>query len=95
MALNFVRWHNPKKSQNSEERCATSYYFMFALHLPVNMRSGLLAKELVTSQSVANPLQMFYQVNVTADHRIIYGADLAAFLQTFAKIIENPDGLTM
>ncbi|RWR95802.1 dihydrolipoyllysine-residue acetyltransferase component 4 of pyruvate dehydrogenase complex, chloroplastic [Cinnamomum micranthum f. kanehirae] len=35
------------------------------------------------------------QVNVTADHRIIYGADLAAFLQTFAKIIENPDGLTM
>ncbi|GAA0152580.1 acetyltransferase [Lithospermum erythrorhizon] len=35
------------------------------------------------------------QVNVTADHRIIYGADLAAFLQTFSKIIENPDSLTM
>ncbi|KAG9458397.1 hypothetical protein H6P81_002905 [Aristolochia fimbriata] len=35
------------------------------------------------------------QVNVTADHRIIYGADLAAFLQTFAKIIENPDNLTL
>ncbi|KAI4368997.1 hypothetical protein MLD38_017492 [Melastoma candidum] len=35
------------------------------------------------------------QVNVTADHRIIYGADLAAFLQTFAKIIENPEGLTL
>ncbi|MQL89669.1 hypothetical protein Taro_022249 [Colocasia esculenta] len=34
-------------------------------------------------------------VNVTADHRIIYGADLAAFLQTFAKIVENPDGLTL
>ncbi|KAI7996679.1 hypothetical protein LOK49_LG10G00694 [Camellia lanceoleosa] len=34
-------------------------------------------------------------VNVTADHRIIYGADLAAFLQTFSKIIENPDSLTM
>ncbi|KAF8389781.1 hypothetical protein HHK36_024300 [Tetracentron sinense] len=34
-------------------------------------------------------------VNVTADHRIIYGADLAAFLQTFAKIIENPDSLTL
>lgn len=34
-------------------------------------------------------------VNVTADHRIIYGADLAAFLQTFAKIIENPESLTM
>ncbi|XP_039114401.1 dihydrolipoyllysine-residue acetyltransferase component 4 of pyruvate dehydrogenase complex, chloroplastic [Dioscorea cayenensis subsp. rotundata] len=34
-------------------------------------------------------------VNVTADHRIIYGADLAAFLQTFAKIIEDPDNLTL
>ncbi|KAL3644648.1 Lta2p [Castilleja foliolosa] len=34
-------------------------------------------------------------VNVTADHRIVYGADLAAFLQTFAKIIENPESLTM
>ncbi|XP_052199121.1 dihydrolipoyllysine-residue acetyltransferase component 4 of pyruvate dehydrogenase complex, chloroplastic [Diospyros lotus] len=34
-------------------------------------------------------------VNVTADHRIIYGADLTAFLQTFSKIIENPESLTM
>ncbi|KAL0463600.1 UNVERIFIED_CONTAM: pyruvate dehydrogenase complex, chloroplastic [Sesamum latifolium] len=34
-------------------------------------------------------------VNVTADHRVIYGADLAAFLQTFSKIIENPESLTM
>ncbi|XP_020213760.1 dihydrolipoyllysine-residue acetyltransferase component 4 of pyruvate dehydrogenase complex, chloroplastic [Cajanus cajan] len=34
-------------------------------------------------------------VNVTADHRIIYGADLAAFLQTFSKIIENPESLTL
>ncbi|WVZ64922.1 hypothetical protein U9M48_014368 [Paspalum notatum var. saurae] len=35
------------------------------------------------------------QVNVTADHRIIYGADLAAFLQTFAKIVEDPENLTL
>ncbi|XP_078444195.1 2-oxoacid dehydrogenases acyltransferase family protein [Wolffia australiana] len=34
-------------------------------------------------------------VNVTADHRIIYGADLAAFLQTFAKIVESPESLTL
>ncbi|KAF8779034.1 hypothetical protein HU200_002996 [Digitaria exilis] len=34
-------------------------------------------------------------VNVTADHRIVYGADLAAFLQTFAKIIEGPESLTL
>ncbi|KAF5184205.1 Dihydrolipoyllysine-residue acetyltransferase component of pyruvate dehydrogenase complex [Thalictrum thalictroides] len=34
-------------------------------------------------------------VNVTADHRIVYGADLASFLQTFAKIIQNPETLTL
>lgn len=34
-------------------------------------------------------------VNVTADHRIIYGADLAAFLQTFSKIVANPESLTL
>nr|GMD57709.1 dihydrolipoyllysine-residue acetyltransferase component 5 of pyruvate dehydrogenase complex, chloroplastic [Ipomoea batatas] len=34
------------------------------------------------------------QVNVTADHRIIYGADLASFLQTLVKIIEDPKDLT-
>ncbi|XP_068662478.1 dihydrolipoyllysine-residue acetyltransferase component 5 of pyruvate dehydrogenase complex, chloroplastic-like [Aristolochia californica] len=34
------------------------------------------------------------QVNVTADHRVIYGADLAAFLQTLASIIEEPKDLT-
>ncbi|KAG6549228.1 hypothetical protein Mapa_009214 [Marchantia paleacea] len=35
------------------------------------------------------------QVNVTADHRIIYGGDLAEFLQTFAAIIEDPKDLTL
>uniref|UniRef100_A0ACD6ANY0 Uncharacterized protein n=1 Tax=Avena sativa TaxID=4498 RepID=A0ACD6ANY0_AVESA len=34
------------------------------------------------------------QVNVTADHRVIYGSDLAAFLQTLSKIIEDPKDLT-
>lgn len=34
-------------------------------------------------------------INVTADHRIIYGADLAAFVQTFAKIVEDPESLTL
>lgn len=34
-------------------------------------------------------------VNVTADHRIVYGADLAGFLKTFAKIVQEPDSLTM
>jgi pyruvate dehydrogenase E2 component (dihydrolipoamide acetyltransferase) len=36
------------------------------------------------------------QVNITCDHRIIYGADAAAFLQDLAKLIEtNPQSLTL
>ncbi len=36
------------------------------------------------------------QVNMTADHRIIYGADAAAFLQDLAKLLEtNASSLTM
>jgi pyruvate dehydrogenase E2 component (dihydrolipoamide acetyltransferase) len=36
------------------------------------------------------------QVNLTCDHRIIYGADAAAFLQDLAKLIEiNPQSLTL
>ena len=36
------------------------------------------------------------QVNITCDHRIIYGADAAAFLQDLAALIEtNPQSLTM
>ncbi|KAL2324727.1 hypothetical protein Fmac_023785 [Flemingia macrophylla] len=34
------------------------------------------------------------QVNVTADHRVIYGADVASFLQTLSQIIEDPKDLT-
>ncbi|RAQ40015.1 branched-chain alpha-keto acid dehydrogenase subunit E2, partial [Arthrospira sp. O9.13F] len=36
------------------------------------------------------------QVNITCDHRIIYGADAAAFLQSLAQLIEtNPQSLTL
>lgn len=36
------------------------------------------------------------EVNITCDHRIIYGADAAAFLQDLAKLIEtDPQSLTM
>lgn len=40
-----------------------------------------------TDGSIAVRSQM--QVNLTADHRIIYGADAAAFLQDLAKLIET------
>jgi pyruvate dehydrogenase E2 component (dihydrolipoamide acetyltransferase) len=36
------------------------------------------------------------QVNITSDHRIIYGAHAAAFLQDLAKLIEtNAHSLTL
>lgn len=44
--------------------------------------------------SYFGPYSYTLQVNVTADHRVIYGADLASFLQTLAKIIEDPKDLT-
>jgi pyruvate dehydrogenase E2 component (dihydrolipoamide acetyltransferase) len=36
------------------------------------------------------------QVNLTADHRVIYGADGAAFLKDLAELIENrPESLAL
>jgi len=35
------------------------------------------------------------QLNLTADHRIIYGADAAGFLQTLKAVIEDPEQLTL
>lgn len=35
------------------------------------------------------------KVNLTCDHRIVYGAEAAAFLKTLKSIIENPDQITM
>jgi pyruvate dehydrogenase E2 component (dihydrolipoamide acetyltransferase) len=36
------------------------------------------------------------KVNITCDHRVIYGADAAAFLQDLAKLVAtNPDSLTL
>ena len=33
-------------------------------------------------------------VNLTCDHRIVYGADAAEFLRSLKEVIENPDQLT-
>ena len=46
-----------------------------------------------TDGSIAVKRQM--QVNLTADHRVIYGADGAAFLKDLANLIENhPESLS-
>lgn len=34
-------------------------------------------------------------VNLTADHRIVYGADAAEFLLTLKSVIESPEQLTL
>ena len=44
--------------------------------------------------SIAVKRQM--QVNLTADHRVIYGADGAAFLKDLTDLIENrPESLAL
>ena len=64
-------------------------------------QGSILAIGASRPQVVATPDGLFgvrqqMQVTVTCDHRIIYGADAAAFLQDLAKLIEtNPQSLTM
>lgn len=59
------------------------------------MAVGASQPSLVGTKDGRIGLKTQMQVNVTADHRVIYGADLAAFLQTLAKIIEDPKDLTL
>ncbi|XP_024544934.1 dihydrolipoyllysine-residue acetyltransferase component 5 of pyruvate dehydrogenase complex, chloroplastic [Selaginella moellendorffii] len=59
------------------------------------MAVGASAPTVVATSDGLFGIKNQMQVNITADHRIIYGADVAAFLQTLAKIIENPKDLTL
>lgn len=58
------------------------------------MAVGASQPTLVGTKDGRIGLKSQMQVNVTADHRVIYGSDLAAFLQTLAQIIEDPKDLT-
>ena len=64
-------------------------------------QGAILAIGASRHQVVATPDGLFsvsqqMQVTITCDHRIIYGADAAGFLQNLAKLIEtNPQSLTM
>ena len=64
-------------------------------------QGAILAIGASRPQVVATPDGLFsvrqqMQVTITCDHRIIYGADAAGFLQNLAKLIEtNPQSLTM
>ncbi|KAK4358996.1 hypothetical protein RND71_021225 [Anisodus tanguticus] len=59
------------------------------------MAVGASQPALVGSKDGRIGMKNQMQVNVTADHRVIYGADLASFLQTLAQIIEDPKDLTL
>jgi len=59
------------------------------------MAVGTSQPTVVASKDGRIGMKTQMQVNVTADHRVIYGADLASFLQTLAKIIEDPKDLTL
>ncbi|CAM6121284.1 unnamed protein product [Calypogeia fissa] len=59
------------------------------------MAVGASQPTLVASKDGSFAVKSQMQVNVTADHRIIYGGDLAEFLQTFAAIVEDPKDLVL
>ncbi|XP_021600470.1 dihydrolipoyllysine-residue acetyltransferase component 5 of pyruvate dehydrogenase complex, chloroplastic isoform X2 [Manihot esculenta] len=59
------------------------------------MAVGASQPSVVATKDGSTCLKNQMQVNVTADHRIICGADLASFLQTLANIIEDPKDLTL
>ncbi|GJP76691.1 hypothetical protein CLOP_g7131 [Closterium sp. NIES-67] len=59
------------------------------------MAVGSSIPTMVAAEDGSFGIKRQMQINVTADHRIIYGADLAEFLQTFAKIVEDPEQLTL
>ncbi|HAN72884.1 MAG TPA: branched-chain alpha-keto acid dehydrogenase subunit E2 [Planktothrix sp. UBA8402] len=57
---------------------------------------GASQAQLVVSADGSMAVKRQMQVNITCDHRIIYGADAATFLQNLAKLIEtNVQSLTM
>ena len=57
---------------------------------------GASRPQIVATKSGMFGVQNQMSVNITCDHRIIYGADAAAFLQDLAKLIETePQSLTL
>jgi pyruvate dehydrogenase E2 component (dihydrolipoamide acetyltransferase) len=68
--------------------------------LPPNQGSilaiGASRPQVVATEDGLMGVKRQMQVNITCDHRVIYGADAASFLQDLAKLIEtNPQSLTL
>lgn len=67
--------------------------------LPVG-QAGILAIGSSLPQVVATAdgligVKKIMHVNLTCDHRIVYGAQAAEFLQSLKRVIETPEQLTM
>ncbi|MGB7415883.1 MAG: dihydrolipoamide acetyltransferase family protein [Thermosynechococcaceae cyanobacterium] len=57
---------------------------------------GASRPQMVATEDGLFGVKQQMKVNITCDHRIIYGADAAAFLRDLAQLIEtNPQSLTM
>ncbi len=57
---------------------------------------GASTRQMVPTDDGLFGIKTQMAVNITCDHRVIYGADAAAFLQDLAKLIETePQSLTM
>ncbi|KAJ9167136.1 hypothetical protein P3X46_021807 [Hevea brasiliensis] len=74
--------------------CLLELFYLFGLMRGAIMAVGASQPSVVATKDGCIGMKNQMQVNVTADHRVIYGADLASFLQTLAKIIEEPKDLT-
>ncbi|TAG76091.1 MAG: 2-oxo acid dehydrogenase subunit E2 [Oscillatoriales cyanobacterium] len=62
----------------------------------VDLAIGSSRPQVVANEEGLMGVKRQMQVNITCDHRVIYGADAASFLQDLAKLIEtNPQSLTL
>jgi pyruvate dehydrogenase E2 component (dihydrolipoamide acetyltransferase) len=76
--------------KNQMQVCVFRYLYMLEYDLFIRIINLYISRLLF----FCNWRNANLQVNVTADHRVIYGSDLALFLQTLSQIIEDPKDLT-
>jgi pyruvate dehydrogenase E2 component (dihydrolipoamide acetyltransferase) len=91
--------------ENTSGTCAISNRGMFGVDrfdaiLPPGMGSilaiGAALPRVVATEDGMMGVKRQMQVNITCDHRVIYGAHAAAFLKDLATLIEsNPQSLTL
>ena len=84
---------------NQEACCVSSHHAAEAAAKPAAGTTAILAvggsKPTVTADAAGRiGVEKQMKVNLTADHRIVYGAQAAEFMLTLKEVIENPEQLT-